>query len=179
MKWKRNVKNTWGLLKALINVSKQVNIDRLVTTLRRRRAVLSIFLNFFKLTIESKNIEFCNQFEKYWVVLHPIFTLLRWRHDFLPRFLFIETTETEKKKKKARLFIVGYFEVILCPCQFDNFLFLSLITLITNITFRCNCQQRNILSRVQMKSWAGKALETVNCCDFLKRRLIGPYWQLT
>jgi hypothetical protein len=29
------------------------------------------------------------------------------------------------------------------------------------------------LSRVQMKSWAGKALETVNCCAFLKRRLIG------
>jgi hypothetical protein len=23
-----------------------------------------------------------------------------------------------------------------------------------------------------MKSWAGKALETVNCCGFLKRRLI-------
>jgi hypothetical protein len=31
----------------------------------------------------------------------------------------------------------------------------------------------HILSRVQMKSWAGKALETVNCCAFLKRRLIG------
>jgi hypothetical protein len=30
-----------------------------------------------------------------------------------------------------------------------------------------------IISRVQIKSWAGKALETVNCCDFLKRRLIG------
>jgi hypothetical protein len=30
-----------------------------------------------------------------------------------------------------------------------------------------------LLSRVQMKSWAGKALETVNCCAFLKRRLIG------
>jgi hypothetical protein len=31
------------------------------------------------------------------------------------------------------------------------------------------------LSRVQMKSWAGKALdmETVNCCAFLKHRLIG------
>jgi hypothetical protein len=27
--------------------------------------------------------------------------------------------------------------------------------------------------RVQMESWAGKALETVNCCAFLKRRLIG------
>jgi hypothetical protein len=24
------------------------------------------------------------------------------RHDFLPRFLFIETTETEKKKQKKR-----------------------------------------------------------------------------
>jgi hypothetical protein len=42
----------------------------------------------------------------------PIFTLLRWRHDFLPRLLFIETTETEKNKKKARLFIDGHFGVI-------------------------------------------------------------------
>jgi hypothetical protein len=31
----------------------------------------------------------------------------------------------------------------------------------------------NVLSRVRMKSWARKALETVNCCAFLKRRLIG------
>jgi hypothetical protein len=30
-----------------------------------------------------------------------------------------------------------------------------------------------IVSGVQMKSWAGEALETVNCCAFLKRRLIG------
>jgi hypothetical protein len=29
------------------------------------------------------------------------------------------------------------------------------------------------ISSVQMKPWAGKALETVNCCAFLKRRLIG------
>jgi hypothetical protein len=29
------------------------------------------------------------------------------------------------------------------------------------------------ISRVQMKSWAGEALETVSCCAFLKRRLIG------
>jgi hypothetical protein len=29
------------------------------------------------------------------------------------------------------------------------------------------------VSRVQMKSWAGKALETVTNCAFLKRRLIG------
>jgi hypothetical protein len=27
------------------------------------------------------------------------------------------------------------------------------------------------ISRVQMKSWTGKALETVNSCAFLKRRL--------
>jgi hypothetical protein len=27
-----------------------------------------------------------------------IFTLLRWRHDFLTRFLSIKTTETEKKR---------------------------------------------------------------------------------
>jgi hypothetical protein len=31
----------------------------------------------------------------------------------------------------------------------------------------------SLISRVQMKSWAGKVLETVNCCAFLKRRLIG------
>jgi hypothetical protein len=49
----------------------------------------------------------------------PMFTLLRRRHDFLPRFPFIETTETEKKK--ARLFIDGHFEVNLWSCQFDNF----------------------------------------------------------
>jgi hypothetical protein len=36
-----------------------------------------------------------------------------------------------------------------------------------------------LLARVQMKSWAGKALETVNCYAFLKRRLIGVCWQLT
>jgi hypothetical protein len=30
-----------------------------------------------------------------------------------------------------------------------------------------------LVSRVQMKSWAGKALETVNCCAFLKSKLIG------
>jgi hypothetical protein len=30
-----------------------------------------------------------------------------------------------------------------------------------------------LVSRVQMKSRAGKALETVNCCAFLKRRLTG------
>jgi hypothetical protein len=29
------------------------------------------------------------------------------------------------------------------------------------------------ISRVQMKSWAGKALETVNCYAFLQRKLIG------
>jgi hypothetical protein len=29
------------------------------------------------------------------------------------------------------------------------------------------------ISHVQMKSWAGKALETVNCYAFLKRRVIG------
>jgi hypothetical protein len=51
----------------------------------------------------------------------PIFTLLRWRKDLLPRLLFIEKTETDKKKKKARLFIDGHFGVILCSCQFDNF----------------------------------------------------------
>jgi hypothetical protein len=50
-----------------------------------------------------------------------IFTLFSWRHDFLRSFLFIETTETEKNKKKTHLFIDGHFEVILCFCPFDNF----------------------------------------------------------
>jgi hypothetical protein len=31
------------------------------------------------------------------------------------------------------------------------------------------------LSRVQIKSWAGKALETVNYCAFLKRTLIAAF----
>jgi hypothetical protein len=31
----------------------------------------------------------------------------------------------------------------------------------------------HFISRVQMKSWAGKALITANCWAFLKRRLIG------
>jgi hypothetical protein len=30
-----------------------------------------------------------------------------------------------------------------------------------------------LISRVQMKSWAGKALESFNCCAFLKHRIIG------
>jgi hypothetical protein len=34
-------------------------------------------------------------------------------------------------------------------------------------------ENMKVISRVQIKSWAGKALETVNCCAFLKRRLIG------
>jgi hypothetical protein len=48
----------------------------------------------------------------------------------------------------------------------------------TPIFFNCfianrlsHCWSRCI-SRVQMKSWAGKALETVNCCAFLKRSLL-------
>jgi hypothetical protein len=31
-----------------------------------------------------------------------------------------------------------------------------------------------LISRIQLKSWPGKALETVNCA-FLKRRLIGAH----
>jgi hypothetical protein len=69
----------------------------------------------------------------------PVFTLLRRRHDFLPDFFSIEMTETEKNKKSGTF--VGYFVVILCTCHFDNFEFFSLITLITNITLRSNCQQ--------------------------------------
>jgi hypothetical protein len=32
---------------------------------------------------------------------------------------------------------------------------------------------QSIISGIQMISWAGEALETVSCCAFLKRRLIG------
>jgi hypothetical protein len=48
-----------------------------------------------------------------------------------------------------------------------------------NILKQCNFFLRScflnelVLSRVQMKSWAREALETVNRCAFLKRRLIG------
>jgi hypothetical protein len=42
----------------------------------------------------------------------------------------------------------------------------------TGVTSQKNTTTKKI-SRVQMKSWTGKALETVNCCAFLKRRLIG------
>jgi hypothetical protein len=35
------------------------------------------------------------------------------------------------------------------------------------------CSVKGYLSYVLNISWAGKALETVNCCAFLKRRLIG------
>jgi hypothetical protein len=38
---------------------------------------------------------------------------------------------------------------------------------------RGQMEQIFFVSRVQMKSWAGKALEIVNCCAFLKGRLIG------
>jgi hypothetical protein len=37
--------------------------------------------------------------------------------------------------------------------------------------FKQRLQKTPQISRVQMKSWAGRALETLNCCTFLKRRL--------
>jgi hypothetical protein len=37
----------------------------------------------------------------------------------------------------------------------------------------------SIVSRVQRKSWAAKALETVNCCAFLKRKVCFFYNQLS
>jgi hypothetical protein len=39
--------------------------------------------------------------------------------------------------------------------------------------FQTNYRYLIEISRVQMKSWAGKALETVNCYVFLERKLIG------
>jgi hypothetical protein len=54
-------------------MSRNKNIDRLVTTLRRRRAVMSIFLNkrlnpkILSFATNSKNIElFCIQFLPFW-----------------------------------------------------------------------------------------------------------------
>jgi hypothetical protein len=73
----------------------------------------------------------------------PIFTLLRWRHDFLPRFLSIETTETGKKTKKKRhvylLFVTLWLFYALVNLTIFNFL--HLLLLIKNIIFRSNCQQ--------------------------------------
>jgi hypothetical protein len=37
----------------------------------------------------------------------------------------------------------------------------------------CNNEVCNIARSNEILGWAGKALETVNCCAFLKRRLIG------
>jgi hypothetical protein len=39
--------------------------------------------------------------------------------------------------------------------------------------FQTNYRYLIEISCVQMKSWAGKALETVNCCAFLERKVIG------
>jgi hypothetical protein len=44
--------------------------------------------------------------------------------------------------------------------------------MLQDLTKQKKCEKEEIVSAVQMKSWAGKALETVNCCAFLKRRLI-------
>jgi hypothetical protein len=70
----------------------------------------------------------------------PIFTLLRRRHDFLPRFLFIETRETEKKRHVYLLMVT--LRLFYAPVNLTIFNFFHLLgTLITNITFRSNCQQ--------------------------------------
>jgi hypothetical protein len=42
-------------------------------------------------------------------------------------FSLLKRQKQKKNKKKALLFILGIFEVILCSCQIDNFQFLSLI----------------------------------------------------
>jgi hypothetical protein len=72
-----------------------------------------------------------------------IFTLLRWRHDFLPRFLFIETTETEKNKKKRHVYLLMItLRLFYASVNLTIFNFFHLLHwLITNITFRSNCQQ--------------------------------------
>jgi hypothetical protein len=49
----------------------------------------------------------------------------------------------------------------------------SCFTWLKELNRRVLTSIRILISHVQMKFWAGKALETVNCCAFLKRRLIG------
>jgi hypothetical protein len=70
-----------------------------------------------------------------------IVQFLRWRHDFLPRFLIIETTETKTKKRHVYLLMVT-LRLLYAPVNLTIFFqwFLSFITLITNITLRSNCQ---------------------------------------
>jgi hypothetical protein len=77
-----------------------------------------------------------------------IFPLLGWRHDFLPRFLYTETTET-KKKPCVYLLLVTLW-LFYAPVNLTIFN-CSLITLITNVTFRINCQQIwNLYSAAQL-----------------------------
>jgi hypothetical protein len=57
-------------------------------------------------------------------------------------------------------------------CQ-NIFFQIGLHTFFSNSDRDFNSENNNEsqVSSVQMKSWAGKALETVNCCAFLKCRL--------
>jgi hypothetical protein len=43
--------------------------------------------------------------------------------------------------------------------------------MLQDLTKQKKCEKEEIVSAVQMKSWAGKALETVNCFGFLKCKL--------
>jgi hypothetical protein len=58
----------------------------------------------------------------------PIFILLRWRHDFLPRFFFIETTETEKKQKKSHVYLLMVtLRLFYAPVNLTSFIFVHLL----------------------------------------------------
>jgi hypothetical protein len=58
-------------------------------------------------------------------ILHRIVQFLPFWGDvaisFVPFSLLKRQKQKKKTKKAARLFIVGYFVVILCSCQFDDF----------------------------------------------------------
>jgi hypothetical protein len=67
----------------------------------------------FTLTLFEMTITDCPGFH----VLHCTVTI-----SFLA-FSLLKRPKRKKTKKRARLFIDGHFEVILCSCHFDNFSF--------------------------------------------------------
>jgi hypothetical protein len=50
---------------------------------------------------------------------------------------------------------------------------INLNRFILNVSFNLLQISEGEVGKIFQKAWAGKTLETVNCCAFLKRRLIG------
>jgi hypothetical protein len=73
----------------------------------------------------KKNI--CYNFKTLKSKYSPVFTLVRWRHDFLPRFLFIETTETEKNKKRHVYLLMVTLRLFYAPVNLTIFTFFHLL----------------------------------------------------